>query len=1248
MATSKESRKAPSRMLENYVASIKKLFDPPETIPDLAFSASKFVVTDGSSAGYSEAEPIGFDIKINEKIYKEFAVSSAGWILLKDPDASTPAGPDFWNDFIDNETSPPDNVYSNQYIKDEFAYDHILLAPWFDRNSLAVRDVDTLISSCGYADTINVDTAAKIASGADARNWPFDEIDYGVRYTNYNDGRKGRCLLVRWTASQQVYNDELKFEIALYESGRIEYRYWPKGSFEQGDTPTADYSVNCPPPGPVCVESYGHYVKTGNSSIGYVYAFTNDVTGGPDYVLTQDSPFGPTLTYTLTGTGDDDGNFTFNGLDTFTEIGGLGRTIDIGISTVKYYNINCPPVCVESAGNYVKTGNYTFGYTYTLTNGGAGPSYVLTQDPPYGATLTYSLAGGDVDGSFTFNNIDTFTEIGGLGRTVLLVLTAGTYTVSCPPPPPVCTPSSGRYSRSDGRGRIATTYSLNNSGIGPSYTLTQQSPYDTSISYVLTDDLAAFSGNFTFDGSNTFTEVGGLERTIIIGDYPSDTNSATVGVFWSGPTAGSNQFRDLATLLDYSQGLRQVSEFGGCPYSASYSENSKPYSNEITSFSWPINGAVVTLAPPVNSAKFLPRQAVKDVSNTKKSKFSPGLFDDRKSETYGMPTSVSMPSTLPSRLLGDTGDVDVSSRQLLFTQGDLRIPNGRLSKSVIEDSLHQLEAMHKTNSSIDFSFNETEKNYKMASENSSFYSNVSSIRNFGAGFQNPLSSKTQFYLSLPVTKKTILPGSTPSLHYYDKSKNQWIMVDPNGYRSPESMTVKADPYGIEFDSPLYYRVTETSRAFDAAGRKIVSGSNIFSHDPIDNSTSLQTDGTIGSIFNHGGEKDLLNAQSEAISKSYSKSLTDNPDFYPSPGQLLDFSVEYPFLIEKIVVDLPFRAEGDWFRDFTTCTRAYGNDFPANLVPSGAMDFGGPALTFAVMCPRRGLGPNNYYMDLIASGTITHNFDNKSAVLLKKEATGGAPSLTHYYSLRPEGFKAFSNPTAVVEGKLVNSDYVFDGKVELELEASVAGGITLSRNDRSMHTAYISSNKSQAIKLLTSPTLSTKEGVYNNLDSPSSNALNYSLRSPRIHIQQVSPLSRGKSGLQFNGNSILGGTIASFNLEGSIKNPLFISSSGSLPPEIKTILDSNDFIFDAVSVYSTVDSQPSPYLIFPGDKLTLSLSKTRPVINKAIRTAGPRDGLYYDFTEYVLTGSHDTVTLNTGSINVTIYGSYVRNGTEYNP
>ena len=697
-----------------------------------------------------------------------------------------------------------------------------------------------------------------------------------------------------------------------------------------------------------------------------------------------------------------------------------------------------------------------------------------------------------------------------------------------------------------------------------------------------------------------------------------------------------------------------MSPLGGAIFDSSYSENGAYYSNGISSTYWPKNGAVITYSPPVKPLKILPRKMIGEMNATREIIRSPGLFDDRRTISFVSGGLVHMPSMLPTRLMGDSGNIDVSLLQSLFVSGSasgsLFIPsNGRVKKSAIDTQLAQLEAIEKTNKISDFSFNEGQKNYEATYSSSSFYATGSSIEEFGLGFSSPLKSKTQFSFSFPVTKQTTMPSLTSSFYYYDKSLQRWTHPASRFVSNIKTKTVHGDVANGDYDAYYTYIVTEPAIGFDAVGRKVVSGTYP------DNlkSTLQQSDPSIGAFFNAPSSLRIgstimdfveksTTSKSTSIEKKFGNSITDNINFFPSSSLSFDINVEYPFLIEKIVAEIPLYVSGGWFNDKTTCNKAFGDLGLAAGLTSGSIDFGGPGITFAVMCGRKSL--NISYLDIIASGTIIPSGDDVKDVVLYKN-TG-----MNNYVLRPIGFKSFSNATKVISG---GSSGIYDNRIKLELTPSVAGGLTLARNDRSTHikvsggTDYSRDyNRTKCVQLLTSPTLiAAGESEFNALDNSSVNA-DYSIRSTRIYLQQLSPLSRGTTGVEFSGNSILGGNIANFNFESEVSNPLYYSASGSLSSEFKTKIDSANFAFEAISLYSLVDSRPSPYLIMPGDKLSISLSKTRPVIYKMFRTQ--TFGSIDDYGANTLTGSHGTVMLNTGSIDITLYGSYVRDGVEFNP
>jgi len=985
MATSKTLRARAPRLTQNYVASIRRLFGDPETIPDTRFLSGKYITT-GTDLGtpasnegaFSIIEPIGFDIEINGKTYKEFSVAMAGWVFLRDPAGGSTNPVNFWTDILNAFT----NIYDNQSISATFSYDHIFLPVWFDRNHSVASSVAAL-QATDYSSIITANVASNIASGINTSNWPYDKIDYGLRYVNVNDGKRGKCLLVRWTASQRYYGNRLKFELALYENGTIEYRYWP--------------------------------IKT-------------------------------------------------------------------------------------------------------------------------------------------------------------------------------------------------------------------------------------------FQASNT---------------SPADNSSATVGVFWS-QTGKSYLWRDFSPLLDYKKNIRNLSPLGGAIYDSGFTDSSAVYADNINANFWPKNGAIITFSPPAKPLKILPKKLISDIASTREIIRYPGSFDDRKTIPFTTNGSIHMPSMLPGRLLGDTGDINVSLRQALFvsgsSSGSFIIEGASTNKSAIDSQLAQLDAIEKLNKSIDLSFNESQKNYKTTSSTNSFYATGSSIQDFGIGFSSPLKSKTQFYLSLPVTKQTTMLATTSSMYYYNTTKSQWEMVNSSDLTSP--LLAVSEPedslsaYEFQLVANPVYRVVETAKGFDAVGRRVVSGSNTTSAATFGN-TTMQSDNAIGAVLNTENMADasagtifyytFKEEVSDAASSEYEKSISDSSDYIPTREQKFNLSINEPFLLEKLTINLPLYVSGSWFNDVTTCTRAFtdSNDYwDGQGRFRGAVDFGGPGITVALFCHRN--APGVTYLDLIASGTITHTNDDITDVILKKD-----PDMKHY-SLRPVGFKSFSNPSAVING---NASNIFEGVVNLDLSPSIAGGLTIARLDRSyitssfatknvVSTTLVNSNRNKSINLLTSQKLASRGETPINHYDMRQRTDDYTSRSPRVYVQQVSPLSRGSTGVEFNGNSILGGNIASFNFEDLVDNPLYVGQSGSLSSYYTTPIDTSNFGFEAVSIYSTVDSRPAPYLLMPGDTLTMSVSKTRPVIYKAVHSA---NGAYWkEFNSYQLTGSHGTVMLNTGSIEITLYGSYVRNGMEFNP
>lgn len=133
---------------------------------------------------------------------------------------------------------------------------------------------------------------------------------------------------------------------------------------------------------------------------------------------------------------------------------------------------------------------------------------------------------------------------------------------------------------------------------------------------------------------------------------------------------------------------------------------------------------------------------------------------------------------------------------------------------------------------------------------------------------------------------------------------------------------------------------------------------------------------------------------------------------------------------------------------------------------------------------------------------------------------------------------------------------------------------------------------------------------------------------------------------------------------SVDNPFYVSNEAQ-QSNILSILNSKvtslftahvggTLSFMAAGDIDTQGHRQSPYLLNPGDKLILALTKTRPatqfVRGSVTGSANADIGLgraekvlsFSQNCSLVVAQPHD-VQLNTGSINISLYGSYVGDG-----
>lgn len=679
--------------------------------------------------------------------------------------------------------------------------------------------------------------------------------------------------------------------------------------------------------------------------------------------------------------------------------------------------------------------------------------------------------------------------------------------------------------------------------------------------------------------------------------------AACIGVF----TKQSEAWRDFSPGLGYNDSTRPRYKYGGAIYSSLYSDSiaslydttTKPFSIGLQSYQhWPggkNSGGVFSFQAPQNRRKILPNI----IKNLDSHENFTSEFDDRKTLVYNTQV-VNFPTTL-TRFYGDTNK-NVTLRQDLFS-GDFDV-SASVSKNAAEQFL--------TNQNTQFhgSFtehNRPEQDYAM----DSFFTTGSSLDDFGDSLNQGLRSKTQIRLSLSVNHQTLMSSASANIYYLNTKNNAWniprnsvssSLSASHNVDGTVSLTVVASNSDIV--NPVafanYNSAPEDARGFGPIGNRISSGSSLAY--PGASNSMLQTDTFFGAPF----------AQKiNALTHVFPKSVQNNPDYVPTQNETFTLPVDAPFLLEKIMFQLPISMGDNWFKDITTCNIPVG---VGGGIVSNNIDFGGPALTVALYCKQQN-GPYSF-LDLIATGTITHNFDNTSQVRFYKDPAMGS------YFIKPAGFRSFAVPGAVIIPTSGSRGYTFTGSVTIPSVASITNGIIVQQIF-----PFGAATINGLATLLTTPQIKLQG--------------NRSLQSvlSGSYIQQISPFGRSATGFESSGNSLFGKEFLSTNSD-VVNNVFYVSSSFSdFPQSIKDSFYTaslSGFSY-AVGVVPHQITAPSPYIVYPNSTLVLAISKTRPVSYVASTSSMIFSG----------TTGHD-IMLESGSINMSFYGSYIQENKESHP
>lgn len=705
----------------------------------------------------------------------------------------------------------------------------------------------------------------------------------------------------------------------------------------------------------------------------------------------------------------------------------------------------------------------------------------------------------------------------------------------------------------------------------------------------------------------------------------SANEDATIGIFMPN---GTNRFRDMSFGLGYRDSERQRYKWGGAVYTSTYIDTADSFSAYYTcnlkpSIHWPGQtsmGSALVFSPPALKRRILPRRELRDndsrltLPTVSRMGGNITMFDDRRSAVFsnvlsGSGIPVSFPSTLP-HFFGDhePGMID---RLNLFSSGSLE-----LTASINKFAIEQFIGDQSKQFIAPFSERALFENDPTSNEQE-FFLTGTNINEVGDGLQQPLRSKTQVKLSFAIDNSCTLLTASSNIYYFNKRTNSWNTPISSSYVVANGATglPGRTKYVVDPLVDLSERriIIEDAIGFGPIGNTISSGT-------VDRAAFSfnQSDLSIGNFF-------VMNSSSytDAINKSYPKSVQNNAEFEATPDETFVLPISQPFLIEKAVIEIPMAAGAGWFNDKTTCFQPIEeSEAIERIYETKGFDFAGPALTVALFNQIK-FGDGTTQRDLIMSGTITHSNDNVSELVLSN-----FPPIHTTYQLRPRGFLAFAKPSVVVSQTALNT---FTGSVAIPCTAMISNGVIV-RFQRLINNIAAADNILQARNLFNAKTLVLAT------DLETSTPFDQTAR-----VAYVNPYGRGGSGFDPSGRSVFGKEFAAsqiLNAKGTINNPFYLETGSIINTQIGVAIDNigSDHI-NAMAAIPLESHRPSPYLVFPGDKLILAVSKTRPFCYGGYDNPAGRELL----TSSSIT--HD-VQLITGSMYITLYGSLLKENKEF--
>jgi len=462
----------------------------------------------------------------------------------------------------------------------------------------------------------------------------------------------------------------------------------------------------------------------------------------------------------------------------------------------------------------------------------------------------------------------------------------------------------------------------------------------------------------------------------------------------------------------------------------------------------------------------------------------------------------------------------------------------------------------------------------------------------GEGFTGQLRDKTQIKIKLPITTPYDMLSQTASMIYYNVETQGFDLA---GAGTGNETTNPGDFKSVPGVRAFYNLHGGDGRLFGPYGNNITSGSFLWDTIGVFN----QNDSTIdGPYF------------TDALAYRSTGSTLLDKSFAANSQQIIRMDqIHAPFLLEKVHIRLPFKAGEDWFDDVTrTMVGARSRGTRGRTGDGYGVDCGGPCVTVALQRQDSSLR-----RELILSATIIPQGDNISsydyavayyessfdepnpAVQLAFTQSAGDPLLDipsdpqpgqpHTW---PKGFLSFATPSFVVQP---NNGQEFTGTLELLPDVAVSNGLISLGWSTLWRVVYGWSDTYQDTLVLA-----------------------------------ANPFGRGMD-LRPSGRSYFGKEYVTPEYKDVTKKPRYY-------PAVDTSFD----------VYNEEQTAISPYVLLPGDELIFSVSKYRSILNQ-FATSSYGTMTDADVQLGVLSGSHN-VGINSGTIEITLYGSLIRGQTQF--